>query len=298
MTGPDPSGPLGRPFAGWPRPLAFAISGGGAYGSVHVGMLMALAEHGVRPDLVVGTSVGSLNGAVVASRPDDAVELLTNLWSRMGRRELFGHGWPTAVVNLIRTNSLSRLDRLAALIDSELDIGTFEELAVPFAAVATDAFTGEPELLSSGPLKPALLASSAVPGLFPHVTVNGRTYVDGGISAHIPIRQAIAFGARSVVALDASPPPPQDVPRSLVAGLLHSVALIVRNQRSHAVDELASRYPIATVPSATPPDLGSFNFSRTQELIERSYELACAALEAWAAGEVVHDELAAQPPSD
>jgi NTE family protein len=202
------------------------------------------------------------------------------------------------VANLSRTSTLARIDRLEALIDRELDVGTFEDRPLAFAAVATDAVTGEPELLSSGPLKPALLASSAVPGLFPRVEINGRPYVDGGISAHVPIRQAIAFGARSVVALDASPMISQQIPTTIVSGLLHSISLIVRNQRAHAVDELASRYPIATVPSATPPDLGSFNFSRTDELVERSYELASGALDTWAAGGLVDDELTGRPPPD
>jgi NTE family protein len=113
--------------------------------------------------------------------------------------------------------------------------------------------------------------------------VNGRRYLDGGVSANLPIRQAITFGARSVIGLDASPPLAETAPTGLVSGLLHSVILIVRNQRSHAVDELASRYPIMVVPSITPPDLGSFNFNRTAELLERSYNAACQTLDSWVA---------------
>jgi NTE family protein len=257
------------------------LSGGGAYGSVQVGMLRALTDAGIRPDLIVGASVGSLNGALVASRPDDGVDRLMELWGVMSRREVFGHGRVGAIRNLFRSGVLSRFDGLEALIDRYLDVDDFESLPVPLAAVATDAVTGEPELLSTGPLKPALLASSAVPGVFPRVDLDGRIYIDGGVSANLPIRQAIAFGARSVVALDASPAVPAGPPARILPGLLHSVTLIVRNQRSHAVDELAGRYPILVLPQVTPPDLGSFNFGHTAELIERSYEVTQRAVETW-----------------
>ncbi|MEL7155022.1 MAG: patatin-like phospholipase family protein [Actinomycetota bacterium] len=258
------------PLHDWPRPLAFALSGGGAFGSVHVGMVQALAEHGVRPDLVVGTSVGSLNGALLAHEPDDAGEQLAAIWTEMSRATVFGHGWIRAMRNFARRRTLSGFDQLASLIDSMLPVEHFDELALPFAAVATDAVSGEPELLRDGLIKPALLASSAIPRVFPPVTVDGRQYIDGGISANLPIRQAIAFGARSVVALDAAPQVPPQAPTGLATGAFHLATLMVRNQRAHAVDDLASRYPILVLPSVTPHDIGSFNFDRTAELIAAS----------------------------
>lgn len=271
-----------RPLDDWPRPLAFAFSGGGAFGSVHIGMVRALQERGITPDLVVGSSVGSLNGVMVAARPDEAADVLAGLWAKMSRRAVFGHGWTGVARNLVRHRTLSRLDGLVSLIDDNLLVHDFGDLAIPFAAVATDATNGEPELLSTGRIKPALLASSSIPGVFPPVEVAGRIYIDGGISANVPIRQAIAFGARSVIALDASPLTPARPPRSLSGGLFHTVSLMVRNQRAHAVDELASRYPILVMPSVTPHDIGTFNFNRTDELIEASYRAATAALDALA----------------
>lgn len=262
--------PLDAPLGDWPRPLAFALSGGGSFGSVQVGMIQALAAHGVHPDLIVGSSVGSLNGAVLAANPFTGPAVLRGIWSRMSRESVFGHGSVRAVRNLVRSRTLSTLDRLEHTIRTELGVPDFDELPIPFAAVATDAITGEPELLSAGALTDALLASSSIPGVFPPVEIGGRHFVDGGVSAYLPIRQAIAFGARSVVALDAGPHLPDARPHTFAGGLYHTIAMIIRNQRAHSIDDLASRYPILVLPTITPADLGSFNFDHTPELIEKA----------------------------
>ncbi len=277
--------------------MAFALSGGGAFGSVQVGMLRALLDRGVVPDLVVGSSVGALHGAFLAASADtagpdpdgnrssdaagDICERLSRLWLTMDRRSLFG-GRRTMVKSLLTTRTLSNFTKLKSLIDDHLPTDSFEDLNLPFAAVATDALTGEPELLSNGSVRQALLASAAVPGVFPAVNINGKSYVDGGVAANVPIRQAIAFGANSVICLDATPPVVAErVPSSLTGALHHSVSLMLRNQRSHAVEELASRYRIAVLPSATPANIGTFNFARTQELLDNSYRLAGAAIDGW-----------------
>lgn len=271
----------GQPLTDWPRPLAFVLSGGGAFGPTQVGMLRALEERQVRPDLIVGTSVGALNGALVAADIDGAVDSLLSLWQSIDRAAVFGRR-RFVPLNLLRSRTLSSFAPLSQLIQENLVPGTFEDLAIPFAAIATDALTGEPELLTSGPLPRALMASAALPGIFPPVEIDSRPYVDGGVAANVPIRQAIAFGARSIVSLDATPVLVANrLPKSFLGSVLHSSSLMLRNQRSHAVDELAQRYPVAILPSATPPDMGSFNFDRTPELLEASYQLASEALDEW-----------------
>ncbi len=285
MTPRPPRSREAGPFEDWPRPLAFVLSGGGAFGSVQVGMIRALLERGVLPDLVVGSSVGALNGAVLAASPGDAVETLSGLWTHMSRRAVFGRSIVAPARNLWRSRSVFDFGALGALIDRHLGSVAFEDLGVRFGAVATDALTGEPEVLSHGLLKPALLASSAVPGLFPAVTIGGRDYLDGGVTANVPIRQAIAFGASSVVCLDATPPHlATQLPRSPVGGLIHATSLMLRSQRAHAVDDLVYRYPVALIPSSVPPDFGCFNFEHNRELLESSYAVASATLDAWHAG--------------
>jgi NTE family protein len=271
------------PFAGWPRPLAFALSGGGAYGATQVGMLRALAEAGVVPDLVVGASVGALNGVVVAAHPDDAADRLDDVWRRIDRRTIFGGGALTAVATLVRSRaSLCRPDLLAGLIGQHVEQETFEGLTVPFAAVATDLSTGEPALLCTGAIGPALLASAAIPGVFPRVEIDGRHYVDGGVSANVPIRQAIAFGAASVLVLDANPAHTTDRPPDrLVPSLIHTVSVMLRSQRAHAVDELAHRYRVVCLPQVTPADMSSFDFRRSAELVEAAHRHTSAFLTSW-----------------
>lgn len=295
--------PTPIPFDDWPRPLAFALSGGGAYGSVQVGMIKALLERGVVPDLIVGSSVGALNGALLAARPDSAVEELTELWRSMNRRVVFGgrSGAGVPVIrlagiglagiglgmarNLMRDGALCRPDRLGALIERRLGSLSFEDLPIRFAAVVTDAQSGQPDLLCRGPVQGALIASTAIPGVFPRVTLDGRVFVDGGVAANVPIRQAITFGANSVLSLDASPAtPPTAIPGRLVGGLLHSVNLMIRNQRAHAVEDLAPRHRIALLPNVTPPDISSFDFGHTEELLDRSYRETVSFLDAWLLG--------------
>ncbi len=279
-----------HPFIEWPRPLAFALSGGGAFGSVQVGILRALLERGITPDLVVGTSVGALHGALLADQPTTAVDRMAELWGRIDRRTIFG-GKRARMSSLLRHRTLATPTRLERLIDEHLDAPVFEDLSIPFAAVVTDALTGEPDIVDSGPLRNALLASAAVPGVFPPIEVNGRLSVDGGVSANVPIRQAIAFGAASVISIDATPATVASaVPRSLSGALLQSMSLMLRNQRSHAVDELAHRYRIAVMPSPTPPDMGTFNFDRTDELLAASYDLAVATLDDWCGRTLTADE--------
>ena len=280
MTEPRPT--PNAALADWPRPLAFALSGGGSYGAAQVGMIRALLEHEIVPDLVVGVSVGALNGALLAARPESAVVELTELWSRISRRAIFGRNPLGIVRNLVRDGALCRPSLLGALIDSHLGARTFDDLSIPFAAVVTAASTGAPELLTTGHLRTALLASAAIPGIFPRVTIGGRVFLDGGVSANVPIRQAIAFGARTVISLDASPStPPSAFPGRIVGGLLHSVNLMIRNQQAHDITQLSQHHVIATIPSMTPPDVSSFDFKATARLIEASYASAAAAILQW-----------------
>lgn len=259
--------PLPAPFGDWPRPFAFALSGGGAFGSVQVGMLRALQDRGITPDLIVGSSAGALHGALLASGEDDLIERLTSLWLGMDRRRIFGSR-RTAARQLIRSRTLADFDNLRGLIAEHLPVDDFDRLPIRFAAVATDVLTGEPELIDSGSIADALCASSAVPGIYPNVTIGGRSYVDGGVSANVPIRQAIAFGAKSVVVLDANPATmPGTLPHSVLGSVLHASMIMLRNQHADAVDDLIGRHPILHLPQVTPATQSSFDFENSFELI-------------------------------
>lgn len=268
-----------NPLAHWPRPLAFVLSGGGSYGASQVGMVQAMVEAGITPDLVVGTSVGAMNGALFASDPAESSRRLTEIWHSMTRANVYGSRTRigttiTAARNGLRRHSLSvfSFDRLNALIDEHIPVETIEDLTIPTVVVVTDALVGQPKLLRSGPLSPALRASAAIPGVFPPVEIQGCFYIDGGVSANVPVRQAVTAGARSMIVLDANPATmPGTLPHSVVGSVVHASMIMLRNQRADAVDDLTGKYPILHLPQVTPPTQSSFEFDRSSELVESGY---------------------------
>src|SRR5690606_22795993 len=155
--------------------VAFVLGGGGVLGAHEVGMLRALREAGVIPDLVVGTSIGAVNGVFVAASPDTAVERLTGLWSDDSVREVFGARVWSRLWTLARSGThLHSNEPLRRMLEELLPARTFEELAVPFQCVAAGIETAMAHWFTGGPLAPAVLASSAVPALLPPVRVGDR----------------------------------------------------------------------------------------------------------------------------
>jgi NTE family protein len=251
------------------------LSGGGSYGAAQIGMLRALDEAGVTPDLVVGSSVGALNGAVVAADPAGAADRLETVWSGVTRAQLFGGGRRIRMLwTFLRwRKSLCRPEALRSVIATWLPVESFDQLALPLAAVVTDLVTGEAVSLTSGELEPALLASAAIPGVYPPVELEGQWYADGGVTANVPVRQAIAFGARSVVVLNANPAQlTAKVPTTILGSVVRASVMMLRSQRADAVDGLSLRHPILYLPQVTPPSLSSFNFEHTPALIEAAHQ--------------------------
>ncbi|GAB2672679.1 patatin-like phospholipase family protein [Thalassiella azotivora] len=202
MTPSSPGRPAtGPPPAGAPR-TAFVLGGGGVLGSAEVGMLRALVEAGVVPDLVVGTSVGAVNGAVVAADPGwAAVQQLTEVWTSSASGV-----WSTSPVERVRTFARTRTafhsnEPLRRVLAEHLGEPRIEDLAVPFQCCAASIERAEEHWFDSGPLLPAVLASCAVPGLFPAVAVDGEHYLDGGLVNSVPVGRAVASGATEVFVL-------------------------------------------------------------------------------------------------
>lgn len=264
-----------------PRPLAFVLSGGSAAGAVQVGMLRALTQAGIMPDLVVATSVGAINGALVAGLREDAHSELGKIWLGLDRSDILGSLSVRSLAAMLRSRrSVFDQASLLDLINGNLPARTFSELATPFAAVATNAHTGQPEVLKSGRLDSALLATSAIPGFFPQVSIGEVRYFDGGVTANVPVRQALSLGARSVLVLDAGQvPSAAHSPTNLAGTIQYVLGLMTRNQQS-ALVPLRDQHKVITLPLVTPAGLGCFDFTRTPELIERGYESTRGFLEA------------------
>jgi NTE family protein len=158
-------------IADLPQPVGYVLGGGGSLGAVQVGMLQALSEHDIAPGVVAGTSVGSLNGAIVALDPKSAANRLSHLWARITRERVFPGGLLAQVRTFQHTKThLFPSTGLAAVIADFMGADvTFADLTLPFAALAMDIATARPHVMRDGPLLPALLASAAIPGIFPPV---------------------------------------------------------------------------------------------------------------------------------
>ncbi|WP_233209296.1 patatin-like phospholipase family protein [Mycobacterium sp. ENV421] len=257
-----------------PHPIGYVLGGGGSLGAVQVGMLQALSERDLGPDLVAGTSVGSINGAVLASDPVGAANRLSHAWARMTREEVFPGGLIAQALLLQRVKThLFPNTGLAAVIADFLGPTTdFADLVLPFAAVAVDVATAQPHVLRQGPLLPALLASSAIPGIYPPVDHDGLRLYDGGVVANVPMRQAVAMGARSLVVLDCFFP--GQLPRSTdtIADILLYTALVTMHSQSVSEATLvAENIPVVYLPGPAPRLVSPLDFTHTAELIEDAY---------------------------
>jgi len=182
-------------------PTAFVLGGGGVLGAAEVGMLGALLDAGIRPDLIVGTSVGAINGAAVAAKPTaEAIEQLTELWSDLGRSDVFAGGPAKQLATVVQHGYLHSNAPLRRMLHSHL-VATFEELPVRFQCVAASIERAAARWFDRGPLVEAVLASCAVPALLPPVKIGDEHYVDGGIIDSTPAGRAVALGARTVYVL-------------------------------------------------------------------------------------------------
>lgn len=252
---------------------AFVLAGGGSLGAVQVGMLKALTRQGMIPDFVVGASVGALNGAYFAAQPnDEGVKRLERIWSRLHRADIF----PISPLNSLLA-MLGRRDHLVAstplrlLVESQLPCERLEDAKIPCHVVATDVLDGTEVSIATGSITSALLASAAIPAVFPSVEFEGRRLMDGAIANNTPISTALRLGAKRVVVLPtgmscalAKPP------RGAVAFALHALNLLVMRQLLSDIEHYSSRVELIVVPPLCPVNISAYDFSQTAELIHRA----------------------------
>ncbi len=183
---------------------AFVLGGGGLLGAVEVGMLRALAEAGIEPDIILGTSVGALNGALVAADPGPGViDRLLNLWeSAAAGKEVYGDGAVRQVTRAVRTRThLHSAKPLRQLLQQELGDLTFDQLAIPFQCCAASIERAAEHWFTEGRVVDAVMASAAVPGLLRPARVGNEHYLDGGIVNSIPVGRAVEVGADRIFVL-------------------------------------------------------------------------------------------------
>ena len=199
---------------------AFALSGGGNLGAMQAGGMRALIEAGIEPGLLTGSSIGALNAAFYATHPGvDGCRALETAWSDMRRQDVFRFELSRAIAGFVGLRDhLVTTKRLKVIIHEWLGIERIEESTIPFAAVATDALTGDIVLMTHGDVASALLATAAIPGIFPPVRREGRWLVDGSLSAGCPATEALDLGADEVFAFLTTTAPRRQPPRGRGGG--------------------------------------------------------------------------------
>jgi NTE family protein len=250
---------------------AFVFMGGGSLGAVQVGMLRALMKAGERPDFVVGASVGAINGAYFAGAPtSEGVEKLIQIWCVLRRAQVFPITLKGALAWLRRSDNIVDPAPLRSLIEANLPFANLEQAAIPLHIVATD-IQGLPAVLSHGSAVEAILASAAIPGVFPMVSIDGVPLMDGAIAARSAVRLAVELGASKVIVLQtgyacALTTPPAGA----VASAIHAITLLISWRLMHDLETLSDDIGVHVAPSLCPLSVSPFDFSRSGELIERA----------------------------
>jgi NTE family protein len=252
---------------------AFVLSGGASLGAVEVGMLRGLTEAGIRPDMLLGTSVGALNAAYVAGHPGvDGVDGLAALWRSIRRDDVFPLRPITGLLGFLgRRNHLVPAEPLRRLIMSNLTFERLEDSPVPLHVIATEIVSGDDVRLSSGPAATAILASAAIPGVFPPVVIDGVTYIDGGVTDNTPIGDAVQLGADVIYVLPTGHACSlRGAPRGALGVALQAVTVLIGRQLIVDIERYTNVVDLRVVPPLCPLDVLPTDFSRSDELIDRS----------------------------
>src|SRR6266571_2892067 len=273
MSRPSPRADGGEGSGG---PCAFVLSGGGSLGAVQVGMLRALFEKDISPDFMIGASVGAVNAAWVSGQPaPESVDDLAEIWMGLRRQHVFPLSPLTGARGLLgRSNHLISSDSLRELLEQHIPYRRLEEATLPVHIVATDLKSGRATILTSGPAVPALLASCAIPGVFPPVTIGRRELVDGGVANHTPITVAIELGAKKIYVLPVGYPWLNKEPTNALGMALHALARIVEQKLDAEVEANRAVADIHVLPALDIADVSPADFSHTKELIDWGYKAA------------------------
>lgn len=258
---------------------AFVFAGGGSFGAIHVGMLHSLASRGIIADMVVGSSVGALNGAYYAGNPTiEGIQRLETIWRGLHRNDVFPLTWKTMVGFLYRRDFLIASDGLRQLVDQNLTYRNLEDAKIPVHIVATDILSGDTVVLSEGSVAQAIIASAAIPAAFAPVHFNDLYLADGAISSNTPVTVAVKRGARRLIVLPTGYACALDKPPvGVVANALHALTLLIARQLMNELQRLDHSIDYFVVPPLCPLIGSPYDFSRTSELIER----AARSTDAW-----------------
>ena len=260
---------------------AFVFAGGGSLGAIQVGMLRSLLAAGVQPDFVVGASVGALNASYFAGVPSaEGVAKLARIWSQLRRSDIFPLSLAAAFGLLRHPGNLVDPGGLRQLIETNLAYRRLEDAKIPLHIMATNQ-QGQAVRLSGGPAVEAILASTAIPGIYPPVQIDSQDLMDGAIAANTPMLLAAELGASRIVVLPTGYACALDrPPMRAIAKALHAITLMINWQLMHELPLIPEEVEVHIVPTLCPLAVSPFDFSVANELIERSAASATKWIEA------------------
>jgi NTE family protein len=254
--------------------VAFVLSGGASLGAIQVGMLRALYERGIVPDVIVGTSAGALNGAFVASRPPTVAtaDELAEVWRGLRRGQVFPLKPLTGLLGFLGARSHLVPDSgLRRLITDHVEHERIEELAIPLHVVAVDALSGEELRLSRGPVLDAVLASSAIPAVLPPVPLEDRMLMDGGVANNTPISHAVELGAERVYVLPTGHACALlEPPRAALDMALHAISLLTHRRLIDDIERHRNEAQLIVLPPPCPLSITPIDFAHADRLIDQA----------------------------
>lgn len=254
------------------RPLsALVFAGGGTRGAVQIGMLQVLAEHGFVPDRIYGASVGAVNGAGFAGDPTtEGVERMARIWTGLSREDVYPQGrlhgpW----LYFQQRDSVYPNSGLRKIIEDGVLFERLEDSPIPIEVVATSLVDGRERWFTYGPAVDAILASAALPAIFPPVEIDGERYIDGGVVNNVPIQRAIDAGAKLIVVLLCSPPVFEPArARRPVEAVLNALFIAVNARFPRDMSQIPPGVDVILCAGENPEGDRAFgDFSTTAELI-------------------------------
>jgi NTE family protein len=252
-------------------PIAFVFAGGSSLGAVQVGMLKALLSQNIVPDFVVGSSAGAINAVYFAYEPSHAgADKMDQLWCRLRRDDIFhltpiGSLWSL----LSGRGHVVTATGLQGVLAPHFASCTIDGGRIPCCIVTTDLLSGVEYRIRSGPAIPALLASAAIPGVFPPVRLHDRYLIDGGVTNHTPISAALDLGAKTVYVLPTGYSCGLTIPpRTAFGSALHALNLLIAQQLVDAIRHARHLSEVHVIPPPCPQPVSSYDFSHARELID------------------------------
>jgi NTE family protein len=265
---------------------AFVLGGGASLGAMQAGMLRALYEHGITPDVLVATSAGALNAAFIASRPQTVTtaEELAHVWRGLHREDIFPIN-PRMVIGGLANHRdhLVPDTGMRRLAGRHLQFSRLEQADIPVHLVAFDLVSGQEVRLSRGPALEAVLAAAAIPGVLPPVRSDGRLLVDGGVVNNTPISHAVELGADRIYVLPTDDPQARslpDGPRGALDAAVHAFTVLVGARLQADLARYATRAEIIVLPAVNHQHVQPTDFDHSSRLIGHCHAAARTVLDA------------------